>query len=279
MTITALPPAPTSSDPTNFAAEADTFLGALPTFVTETNTLIEALNFNDTNSTSTTTDTIATGATSITVQASKSYVIGMTVKIASTANGANWMLGEVTSYDTGTGALGVTVRIINGSGTLSDWTVSFAGPFLNVQDTSLILHTGNGLGSTSTAIRRFTTSTQTGSGIATYADSSTLGAVITISEDGVYAIDYMEEANSSASFGISLNSSQLTTAISSTSFNVLERAAIQLTTNNTQPTASCSVVLYLVNGDVVRPHTSGAAGFGSTSGSAKFTIRKVFEYV
>jgi len=38
-TITTLPPAPSRSDPTNFATEADAFLGALPTFGTESNAL------------------------------------------------------------------------------------------------------------------------------------------------------------------------------------------------------------------------------------------------
>ena len=38
-TITALPPPPTTTDPTNFNSRANTFLAALPTFVTETNTV------------------------------------------------------------------------------------------------------------------------------------------------------------------------------------------------------------------------------------------------
>jgi len=43
-TITSLPVPPTRSDATNFASRADTFLGALPTFQTETNAAITEIN-------------------------------------------------------------------------------------------------------------------------------------------------------------------------------------------------------------------------------------------
>lgn len=46
-TITALPtPVPQRSDPTNFAARADLFLAALPTFATETNLVASEVNTN-----------------------------------------------------------------------------------------------------------------------------------------------------------------------------------------------------------------------------------------
>ena len=43
-TITALPTPPTRDDPINFADRADTFLAALPTFATETNTVASEIN-------------------------------------------------------------------------------------------------------------------------------------------------------------------------------------------------------------------------------------------
>jgi hypothetical protein len=43
-TITALPTPPSRSDPVNFAARGDTFLGALPTFATEANALAGEVN-------------------------------------------------------------------------------------------------------------------------------------------------------------------------------------------------------------------------------------------
>jgi hypothetical protein len=43
-TITTLPPAPSRSDPANFATEADAFLGALPTFGTQANAVASEIN-------------------------------------------------------------------------------------------------------------------------------------------------------------------------------------------------------------------------------------------
>ena len=82
-----------------------------------------------TNGTSTTSLTIATGAQSLTIQTGKAIVVGMEVVIARTSAPTNRMSGVVTSYVTGTGALGVTVNSIYGSGTFTDWTVSLSAPF------------------------------------------------------------------------------------------------------------------------------------------------------
>lgn len=60
MPITTLPPVPSRSNPSNFSDKADAFLGALPTFATEANTL-EA-NVNSKESTATTAANTATTA-------------------------------------------------------------------------------------------------------------------------------------------------------------------------------------------------------------------------
>jgi len=62
---------------------------------------------NAVNSTSVTSLSIGTGLIALTVEVDKSYVPGMTVKIASTVDATNWMLGDVTSYNPTTGALEV----------------------------------------------------------------------------------------------------------------------------------------------------------------------------
>jgi hypothetical protein len=130
MTITALPSPPSRTDPTNFSSEGDAFLGALPLFVTEANALAVAMNLNDTTATSVTSLAIGTGSKSLTVDVSKSYQPGMSVKIARTASPSNWMHGDVTSYDSGTGALVVNVTVTYGSGTYTDWTITFSAPTL-----------------------------------------------------------------------------------------------------------------------------------------------------
>ena len=83
-----------------------------------------ALNAPGTNATSSTSVAIATGSKSFTIQTGKAYVVGQTLNVASAANPANYMAGQITSYNSGTGALVVNVAQTGGSGTFTDWVVS-----------------------------------------------------------------------------------------------------------------------------------------------------------
>ena len=87
-----------------------------------------AVNAPGTNATSTTSLTVGTGSKSLTIQTGKSIVVGMSLKIASTASPGNWMAGDVTAYNSGTGALTVNSVLTSGSGTVADWTVSLTAP-------------------------------------------------------------------------------------------------------------------------------------------------------
>ena len=126
MAITPLPAAPSRSSPSDFSTKADAFIAALATFVTETNAVAAAMDLNDTTAASTSSVAIGTGAKSFTVDSSKSYQVGMSVKIA--FDSTNWMFGEVTSYNPTTGALVVNVTLVSGSGTKTSWTVTLSGP-------------------------------------------------------------------------------------------------------------------------------------------------------
>src|SRR5690349_3387570 len=120
MAITALPTPPSRSDaPATFITLADAFLAALPTLAAEINAAVLAMNNNSTNGTSSTSMSISVASKSFTVETGKSFVVGQTVKIASTASPSNWMLGDVTAYNSGTGAITVSVNNIQGSGTLA----------------------------------------------------------------------------------------------------------------------------------------------------------------
>lgn len=137
MAITALPPAPSRAAPSTFSDLADAFLAALATFVTETNATAVAMNLNDTTDTSTTSVAIGTGAKSFTVSASKSFQPGMFIVIADTAApSTNAMVGQITSYNSGTGALVVNVLFVRGSGTKTDWIITMTGGISTNQDLS-----------------------------------------------------------------------------------------------------------------------------------------------
>lgn len=84
---------------------------------------ISALGGATTNSTSTTSLVIGTGSKALTLaETGKAYVVGQYVMIASTANPANSMIGQVTAFS-GT-SLTVNVVQANGSGTFAAWTNS-----------------------------------------------------------------------------------------------------------------------------------------------------------
>jgi len=146
MAITALPTPPSRDDAVNFAARADAFLGALPTFGTEANALAtqvstdaasaassaaSAVNAPGSNGTSSTSVTIGLGDKTLTIQTSKAFVKGQWVQVASSANVLNYMIGPIKSYDSVTGIMVVTVQRTGGSGTFTDWVVSLGGAVLS----------------------------------------------------------------------------------------------------------------------------------------------------
>lgn len=77
--------------------------------------------------TSTTSVTIGTGAKSFTTQTGKNFQVGGFLLISSQADGANYMHGQVTSYDSGTGALDMNITNTGGAGTLNDWNIYVSG--------------------------------------------------------------------------------------------------------------------------------------------------------
>lgn len=133
------------------------------------------------------------------------------------------------------------------------------------------LNTANGHGSTNTKIRRFANIvTNQGSDI-TYADSSTLGASFTVNAKGIYTISYSDMFNAAIVFGLSLNSSQLTTNF--TSIDVGD-VLISETTDTANRTRAMAWTGFLEIGDVVRAHTTGAAT-GSSVTQVQFTMVRV----
>lgn len=127
--ITQFPPAPQHTDsPAVFSTKGDNFIAAFPQFVTEANQLAADLNvamnsaYLGNTATSTTSVAIGTGTKNFTVEVNKNFVKGMTLKIAFDAT--NYMIGEITSYNSSTGALVISVITTLGSGTYAVWSVS-----------------------------------------------------------------------------------------------------------------------------------------------------------
>lgn len=77
--------------------------------------------------TSSTSVAIGTGSKSFTASTGKQWAVGMFLLVASDADAANYMHGQVTAYNGTTGALTVLVSNIGGSGTYADWGISVSG--------------------------------------------------------------------------------------------------------------------------------------------------------
>lgn len=84
---------------------------------------VSAINAPGTSATSTTSLTVGLGAQVLTIQPGKAFSVGQFVVCATSAPG-NYMIGQVTAYDSVTGVFGFTASIANGDGTHADWTIS-----------------------------------------------------------------------------------------------------------------------------------------------------------
>lgn len=137
---------------------------------------------------------------------------------------------------------------------------------------AISVNTGNGHGSINNKIRLMTTTKYAVGSALSVTHSATLGTYITVNQAGFYVADYTDGSTGvAASFGMSVNSAQLTTI--STSINIADLIAYaRAGTGNVYMTASTSI--YLNAGDILRPHTDGAC---DTTGdrTCSLTVRKV----
>lgn len=147
-------------------------------------------------------------------------------------------------------------------------------PLSAAGDHEVVVHTGNGHGSTNTMIRRFTTTMVNLGTAISYADSATLGASFTINSGGLYAL-YFNDRRGTTSIhviGASLNSAELTTAV--TAITVASRLGMAESGGTTSDsTATMARVVRLIAGDVIRPHTNGIQT--NTDNKTMFAIRRV----
>lgn len=263
MTITAALPAVMPNrqqEPEVFVPAMDSFLSSLPEIAAQIDIAISAFNFNSINDTSTTSNTIGVGSNlTFTVSLNKSFVGGQYLIIADAADPTtNSIICQVFSYTSTT--LVVTPLYVRGSGTKANWIISQgpSTPTLTGGGSIFNATTGNNHGSINTKIRRLTTVvTNTATNDFTYNDSATLGGSITILQSGLYYVYYKDSdpGGTVINFGISRNSSQVTTSFSS----ITESTKwLSLSDFSGPATLQGSRTGYLIAGDVLRMHTDGA---------------------
>lgn len=108
-----------------FSADVDYYHAYFTPFIAQFNADIAALNLNSVADTSTTSNTIGTGAKTFTVGIGKSFQAGQYLIVADTvAPTTNSMVVQVSSYNSGTGALVTDSKVFAGSGTKTAWIIS-----------------------------------------------------------------------------------------------------------------------------------------------------------
>jgi hypothetical protein len=154
-------------------------------------------------------------------------------------------------------------RMISTQTTAGTWAATPTqidlNPLAKMSSSEVCVYNGaNGHGSTNICIRRFSATFINRGTAITYADSATLGATFTINEDGIYSINYQDARTSgSAAIGISLNSTELTTSISSISFT---NFVAYVETGSSAESGQANQTMFLKAGDVIRAHTDGLPG-------------------
>ena len=168
------------------------------------------------------------------------------------------------------GQITLAAPAVAGTTTITAPAVSGTMVVLPTTPSMVRLNTDNGNGSTNTAIRRYTTTvTNQGSDI-TYADSATLGASFTINTSGIYAVSMgFATGTAGAQFGVSLDSTQLTTSFPSIS---ISSQLCEATVSASGYVSTAATTLYLPSGSVLRPHTVVSA---TSVGNSMFTIVRV----
>lgn len=87
----------------------------------------EGIDMKSFSATSTTSLEIAsTGSKTLTIQPAKAFSPGQFIILAYTSTPTSYMIGQVTTYNSSTGSLELSLLTSNGTGTYSDWSISIA---------------------------------------------------------------------------------------------------------------------------------------------------------
>lgn len=143
-------------------------------------------------------------------------------------------------------------------------TVQVALP-TGIQNNSVVLATGNGHGSTNTAVKRFTSSTVTGNALA-YVDSATDGMSVTCNIPGTYSAYYQDiKTSDQANIIITKNATELTSGDPPDPEDT--EVMLYNFVGATNQTGGFSATFYCAAGDVIRAQDTGS---NTGTGTAKF---------
>lgn len=148
MAITALPTPPSRTDPLNFSDRADAFLAALPRFRDEANSIEQALTASTTIATSTSSITVSPGSKTLTTQAAKGFNINAWYCITSPTDSGKSLIGQITAYDSATGALTFNAISVTGSGSDTNWVIHPSLPLTTIAQTTSDVIVDLGAGNT-----------------------------------------------------------------------------------------------------------------------------------
>ena len=215
----------------------------------------------------------------------KDGTVAMTSDITGTNSGTNTgdqvnITGNAATATSISGGSGGTIPYQSSAGVTAMLAAGTAGQVLQSGGAAaptwkalsyVRLNTANGYGSTNTFIRRFTNVVDNVGADITYADSATLGATFTLNTAGIYSASYSDQFDRPQHFGLSINSTQLTTSIASIAVvNILAAA----TASTASFATAVSATFFAAAGSVVRSHT-GSDVSGTTPTLCQFTIAKV----
>lgn len=124
MPIEQLDVIPSRYRPSTFTPDMEAFLAWIQRNVPNYNALEQSLQLVATTGTSSSTLTVGTGVRNLAAPAGKAWAVGSWVVLAYAGGVSNLMLGQITAYNSTSGAMTVDVKSSTGTGTYSSWVIS-----------------------------------------------------------------------------------------------------------------------------------------------------------